>query len=692
MTSEGEESKIGFGILHAQVGREFGPVLKETRADQKQKCLLDHLCKQMGYDFAVEFKGSHVVVKGKHSFKLTRISCDDGSEMNSPTFQISKIKSKKPGMDTYVSCGPYAGVCPITERGKFLMRVCFEGFGIEVLQCPFSRTIYTSTIWPPETFAIVSAKCDSDPHFYQGCGLRETFSDTAINDAAICGDFICATRNTSDSALKENIDYIAVSPKYVCNVDKTCVSFHQHESCPLDDLQDCPNQDIPGDFCSSGYKTVQLLSGRIVPKFKVCNGRCDDDYRCEDEALCGGHIYGTYCFGPGEKINLTLNYVKPDETCDGNPSHLCLNGEDEQGCPKVSINDSLNICDLDFRYRPNTIIPLFNRTRCSAPWRELTFSMCSNYLDQTNCSVPARSAVIFEIRGMISNVSKFFVCHDQSGIPALCDNGIDQECSSGKISLTCKLHKHQLCDSINDCPDGSDEKLEICRSMTERTCYRAFKHERSLAIPFFWLRDGMEDCLDSLDEKDVWPSCGVGRTERFVAEDEKSDCGEVFLCSHLQEAFVQFRDLCDGIDSCGNEKRICDKSHLAIPITVDNVVNIKTSDGLRKWLLYCLPGLESLQSLVEKCVRRELNLFGVEVFGVRNAMTIIPDRTMDCDYTFGEMYLILSCSGYCEKSNCPIKNKFRHDSCPGQYPKRVYTLADNKYLTFVTKSGGEFKN
>ena len=170
------------------------------------------------------------------------------------------------------------------------------------------------------------------------------------------------------------------------------------------------------------------------------------------------------------------------------------------------------------------------------------------------------------------------------------------------------------------------------------------------------------------------------------------NCGEVFLCNHQQEAFVQFRDLCDGIDSCGNEKRICEKSHLAIPLTVVNVVNIMSSDGHNKLLLHCLPGLEDLQSLTEKCVRRELNPIGVQVFGVEDMMIIIPDRTMNCDYTFGEIYVILSCAGYCRKSNCPIKNTIRYDSCPGQYPDRVYTLAANNYLTFVTKSRGGFKN
>ena len=698
--------KNGFGSLHAQLGQNEGPVLKIKGAGNRKKCLFDHLCKKMGYSYAIHYLplGDNFRLRKKtNAFKISQISCDDERKNSKPTFKIYRIKTFISVVMTYVLCGPYTGVCPITEKRNFLKKVCFEDSDIEVFQCPFSQTIYTSTDWLPEEFASVSAKCESDPFYYQGCGMRKTKTSSGLTnyDASFCGDFICATGNTSVSALTKNINFLAVSVEFVCGLDNTCL-VKSTEACPLDDLQDCPNQEIPQDFCSSEVVPVRLQTGRIVPKFKVCNGRCDEDYRCEDEAMCGGYIYGTYCLGPGNE-GTVLNYVNPELLCDGmTDPYLCLQGEDERDCPKVVSNASLETC-VD-SHRPNTVIQLTNRTRCSAPWDNvddvdggsefvLKRSLCANFLDQTNCSDPVRSVVICEIRGMLSNVSKFFVCHDQFGIPGLCDNGIDQECITEEVSFSCKVHKHQLCDSINDCQDGSDEKLEICRSMTERKCYRAFKHESSLRIPFLWLKDGIEDCIDSLDEKDVWPSCGTGRTERFVTVDEKSDCGEVFLCNRQQEAFVQFRDLCDGIDSCGNEKRICDKSHLAIPIIVVNVVNVKTSDGIEKSLLYCLPGLESLQSLSETCVHRKFNLFGVEVFGVKNEMKIfVPDRRMDCDYTFGEMYVILSCAGYCKKSKCPIKNKILHNSCAGQYPDRVYTLADGKYLTFAIKSKKEFRN
>ena len=213
-----------------------------------------------------------------------------------------------------------------------------------------------------------------------------------------------------------------------------------------------------------------------------------------------------------------------------------------------------------------------------------------------------------------------------------------------------------------------------------------------MRIPLAWLRDGVEDCLNGVDERDIWPSCGQGRTKRFVDSD-KTPCGEVFLCSHEQTAFTLFRDLCDGINAiCGNEKTICDKSHLAIPTFDRTVARVERSDTIEKSLFYCLPGLESLQNLAHKCVHRNVKPVGAEVFGIKDLTLIIPDTNINCDHIFGEVYLLLSCSGYCSNSVCPIRNMIKHNSCPGQHPNRIYTIADNKMLSFVTKSRDGFNN
>ena len=294
------------------------------------------------------------------------------------------------------------------------------------------------------------------------------------------------------------------------------------------------------------------------------------------------------------------------------------------------------------------------------------------------------------INGYLSTISKFVVCHGQQEVPTLCDDGIDKVCV--KVSLTCEIHKHKLCDQIEDCLSGADEKMAICRSMTKRVCHRVYKHDRALQIPIAWLRDGVDDCLDAIDEEDVWQTCGIGPTKRFVVS-INTTCKEVFLCKHDQAAFVEFKDMCDGIDTCGRETRICVKSHKINP-TFDNVLTVRKSGGEEKVLLYCLPGLQSLQEIANHCVINEVNLSGVEVFGVQSISTIIrPNTIVNCDHTFGEVYVTLSCAGYCEDSICPLQKKIQYNSCPQQHQNRIYTVANKTFLSFVTKIGNtSYKN
>ena len=645
-------------------------------------------------ELSCTFKANATNGKGSPSFRLKK---GNKAKVDRPELRNGEIKA------IILLCGPVPEDCPITEAENFLKKVCLEDFGTTVLQCPYSKTVYTSAVYPvpPEQIITLSTICENDPNFYQSCGVRDSTtywyeSAVSVKDAAICGDFICTAAGIETPrghTLIKN-PYQLLSATELCKKKEKC-SGNAGEPCRGENiLRGCGDLKLPEDFCSTENETMQKLpTGLMAPKSKVCNGRCDVHYRCEDEAVCNGLVYGTYCRGYGN----TLQYIKPSDLCDGMSSYSCLNNE-ERDCPDVDSQPELEKCHKSSPPFSLTPISITNRTRCTAPWKDLLMNMdhildslCSNFLDQTNCSDPSRSTVVCPINGFRSTVSKFFVCHGQTNLPALCDNGMDQVCSEVQVSLTCSLHKHQLCDEIRDCPDGSDESLAICRSMANRKCLRAYIHKSKLRIPLAWLRDGVEDCLDGLDERDIWPSCGEGRTQRFVAS-ETSTCGEVFLCSHERAGFVQFQDLCDGIGSCGNEKSMCDKSHLAIPTLNKAVISMEKTEVVEKLLFYCLPGLESLQNEAESCVHHDIGSIGMKVFGIKDLSIVIPDRKINCDYIFGAIYLILSCAGLCKNSICPIRSKMEHNSCPGQFSNRVYTVADNKFLSFVTKSRDGYKN
>ena len=259
-------------------------------------------------------------------------------------------------------------------------------------------------------------------------------------------------------------------------------------------------------------------------------------------------------------------------------------------------------------------------------------------------------------------------------------------------SPTCFIHKHKLCDGIEDCLNGVDENFKPCNSLTEKKCHRAYRHEQPLGIPLEWLHDGIKDCVDGIDEDDSWPVCGFGPTKRFMTETNPV-CDEVFLCKLGQETkYVELQDLCVGKQTCGQDKGICQKSHKITP-TFDKVLTIMRSEKKEKLLMYCLQGLSEIQKISEKCIKRDVNLSKQNVFGVNSDITMIyPNKMFNCDYTFGELYLILSCSGRCKNSTCPLMKTIRYDACPQQYPNRVYTVAENSFLTFVTKTRHSYTN
>ena len=450
-------------------------------------------------------------------------------------------------------------------------------------------------------------------------------------------------------------------------------------------------------------KTVILPSGEVTFRDYICDDRCDR-VDCEDEANCNGLTYGQYCYRDDTG---TITYVEPKKICTRHHQYLCCknvrlpwtpitpgteleykcNDEIMMTCnPKIT--SEKNICDKHGTggslegIQLNDDHMVFNTTRCTP-----TTPLCWNNVDQFNCTDQSRVGVTCAIHGYISTVSKYRICVRNYKFRFLeksrfCDDSIDTACE--QVSPACRVHKHHLCNGVVDCDDQSDEKILICEAKTLKACVRrAGNGTFSQPLPLAWLGDGIRDCMDGNDEKEIWPTCGIGKTRRYVINN--STCENVFLCRTGKPGFVEFNNLCDGIDTCGNENGICKASRGSIGV-MKTVIN--HHQGLSKRLSYCMDGLEHIWKLSYGCSSEQFIFPDSAIFGLDKPTITLPNVKISCNHMFGEQYVYTSCIGKCINSPCPLKNIPKYNSCPGQYPDRAGTIINNKYLTFVVKSKG----
>ena len=425
---------------------------------------------------------------------------------------------------------------------------------------------------------------------------------------------------------------------------------------------------------------VLMPSGRVIFSDYICNDVCDDTF-CEDEAICNGYTYGMYCNVTYNKGGTVYEYITPKRICDG--YQVCDNGEDESNSNCQVTHETLDTCQHD---RTGKLVPVFNFTRCNlmdvAEQDYYIYNQCADLAQsQSNCTDQSKVGIICEINGYISTVSKNMICPKLD--PKVCDDGIEQVCE--QLTEPCFLHKHFMCDGRLDCENEADERHPHCQSVTQGTCKRRVGGQGNLTIPLAWLGDGIQDCVDGSDEAAIWPTCGVGQSYRLVSG--KEACENVFVCRWGNPGYVEVKNLCDGIETCGNENEICSYSRNSMERTRP----LPTSDkGLTKRISYCLKGLKHIEIQRGSCTSQQFIFPDQVFFGVDTKTTLhLPSMKEDCANIFGEQYLYTSCVGKCSSSPCPLREIPRYEVCPAQYPDRVGTIANEEYLAFFTKSHGD---
>ena len=583
----------------------------------------------------------------------------------------------------------------------FLHQICQED--TTLLKCMFSNEYYRA--YPAKIIDWIKAPsvdliCSNDPHYYQGCGLQDKYQHISNAKKTFCG-CICQSRDSSRFIFFQGPmgTYRSCEDWLSCGSLYQCSNFVEYQW---------------GDHqkCSEGQELVQLqASMRKLTQDEICDGVCHWETGCEDEAFCNGFHYGMYCyFG----ANHTPMYLAPDEIvcsslydhswasdfrnrslCDLDLKTICQ--ENTQFCFKYHKDRNSS---YDERYK----VPLLNLTRCtSSSNHDENFSgefhrfksICADGLDQTNCSDPIRIAGWCLIGNYLSSVSRSITCPEEQFVPVLCDDGIEKECVT--ISFSCHIHKHKLCDQIFDCSDMTDELAEICASMSPKKCIRKFGGgKREQNFPISWITDGVEDCMGGEDELLNWETCGQGPSLRYKREN--SSCSEVFFCLLSKSNFIELEQLCDKVETCQNENKICEVSHSNIPAynlaaRLDSPLDSDSEVFFVR--SFCLPGLENVQYHMHTSCETKNFISSTNTFVGRDTyprIQLISTTEQECQHLYGEQYVYSSCMGRCKDAVCPLTRNLTYSSCPGQYPDRVLGLFDRDSLTFVTSSRGRFVN
>ena len=472
-----------------------------------------------------------------------------------------------------------------------------------------------------------------------------------------------------------NNSVVAVCGHYACSYYDNLIvsgeSIIRYTWC--NDEEHCYNGGVDEKYCTKEGEVFQCrgynnsAAGKISIS-KACDKRCDC-WCCNDEWQCNGYRYHYWykCYNDSKSIP---SYQICDNVTD------CYHGDDEGNCRK------LVACVQEGKFKLTYI--LANYSRCT-PW-----VWCATKLDQINCSDTQLAPLQCRISGYMSTLSQHIICKKtvftadgdfHSNFSAVCDDGIDVQCVTPTPS--CYIHKHQLCNNITDCKDGSDEKSALCFRVATQECKRRYHHNTSLKLPISWIDDGVDDCVNGIDEDITkWKSCQYPTFTIYGSD----HCNDVYICASGYPLYVEIPSLCDQLLSCQGGNNICNTATL----TSSQIKYTPTSEGEVSYLHYCLIGLQDLKANFEEC--EYVTYPTVEILGTKPNLLYLPIEQVSCKYIYGDQYVYLSCSGKCYDAKCPITSSpLSGNTCSNILKRRTYSILSDGDLVFVRKDKKDFK-